>query len=163
MKDKMGDGLCCEWGPGLYTVTIDGETVITSDDANFLVKNIPFDVNTLQPSPLPSLSRSPTPPPRSPDNLFLIPIIDIETRGPSSSPSLSPTPPPTIHPTTRKPSPSPTPKPVQPLTPSIIIGERLCVSTYRQIEEDIISIVDSIQSESEKAHQLGGAVRLAAQ
>ena len=120
-------------------------------------------MNTLQPSPLPSVTQSPTPPPRSPDNLFLIPIIDIETRGPSSSPSLSPAPPPTIPPTTRKPSPSPTPKPAPPLTPSTIIGERLCVSTYRQIEEDIISVVNSIQSESEKAHQLGGAVRLAAQ
>ena len=38
----------------------------------------------------------------------------------------------------------------------------LCQSTFYEIEEDWISLVDFMSSDEEKAHQLGGVVRLAA-
>ena len=38
----------------------------------------------------------------------------------------------------------------------------LCQSTFYEIEEDWISLVDFMSSEEEKAHLLGGVVRLAA-
>jgi hypothetical protein len=35
MSDSFGDGICCESGPGSFTITVDGETVI-SNNGEFL-------------------------------------------------------------------------------------------------------------------------------
>jgi hypothetical protein len=31
MIDSFGDGICCEYGPGSFTITVDGETVISNN------------------------------------------------------------------------------------------------------------------------------------
>ncbi|KAL7535842.1 hypothetical protein ACHAXR_009140 [Thalassiosira sp. AJA248-18] len=159
VKDDMGDGICCEWGQGSYTVTIDGDTVVESDDSSFEVKDVTFVVKEqpsalLQPAlflPLPAgdATRRPTPRP--------------VTRRPTPRPTRRPTP----RPVTRRPTPPPTRRPTPPLTPQIVESipttkRGFCQSTFYEIEEDIVSLVESIQNDQDKAHLLGGTVRLAA-
>jgi len=46
--DQMGDGLCCKYGPGEWSVSIDGEVALRSDpmDSSFSERDFPFEVTT---------------------------------------------------------------------------------------------------------------------
>jgi hypothetical protein len=35
MTDSVGDGICCQYGSGSFTITVDGETII-SNNGEFL-------------------------------------------------------------------------------------------------------------------------------
>ena len=35
---------CCSWGEGSYSITLNGEKVISSDDSNFVVKDHQFAI-----------------------------------------------------------------------------------------------------------------------
>jgi len=45
MKDQGNDGICCKWGQGSYSASVDGNTVCQSDGSNFRAKNYRFGVN----------------------------------------------------------------------------------------------------------------------
>jgi len=79
IKDKSatGDGICCEWGLGSYTLDLNGERIVTSSDENFTVRNYNFFVDqaiiaeTSPPSPQPTTANptsaaSPNPTTRKP-------------------------------------------------------------------------------------------------
>ena len=89
IKDKSatGDGICCEWGLGSYTLDLNGERIVTSSDENFTVRNYNFFVDQaiIQ-------------------NDIVDPIDVAETTPPSPRPT-------TANPTTAKPTSSPSSRP----------------------------------------------------
>ena len=44
MRDLMGDGLCCDYGPGRATVRVDGAIVVRTGSESFKVKQYDFVV-----------------------------------------------------------------------------------------------------------------------
>ena len=92
IKDKSatGDGICCEWGLGSYTLDLNGERIVTSSDENFTVRNYNFFVDQaiIQ-------------------NDIIDPITIAETQLPSPRPTTpNPTPAPSPNPTTKRPTPN---------------------------------------------------------
>ena len=69
MKDKMGDGICCTYGPGKFSVLVDGKVLVTSDDSDYKAKNYPFKVSSssLAPKPTKKPTAKPTPKPTNSD------------------------------------------------------------------------------------------------
>ena len=45
MKDRAGDGICCDYGKGSFSITIDDDNVVKSNDADFNIKSYPFNIN----------------------------------------------------------------------------------------------------------------------
>ena len=92
IKDKSatGDGICCEWGLGSYTLDLNGERIVTSSDENFTVRNYNFFVDQA-----------------IVQNDIIDPITIAETQPPSPRPTTAnPTSAPSPNPTTRKPTPN---------------------------------------------------------
>ena len=44
-KSLTGDGICCEWGLGSYTLDLNGERIVTSSDEDYTVRNYNFFVD----------------------------------------------------------------------------------------------------------------------
>ena len=88
IKDKSatGDGICCEWGLGSYTLDLNGKRIVTSSDENFTVRNYDFFVDQA-----------------IVQNDIIDPINVAETSPPSTA---NPTSAPSPSPTTRKPTPN---------------------------------------------------------
>ena len=62
IKDKSltGDGICCEWGPGSYTLDLNGERIVTSSDEDFTVMKYDFLVSPPSPPPTRRPTSNPT-------------------------------------------------------------------------------------------------------
>ncbi|KAL9188044.1 hypothetical protein ACHAXT_006422 [Thalassiosira profunda] len=149
MEDLGGDGICCNCGDGSFKVTLDGTTVVESDDANYYQKGYKFDVD-----PPVAQALLPLPPPPTPRPTRR------QTRRPTPRPSRRPSPRPSRRPSPR-PTPRPTPRPSRRPTPQ---GQVRCFTTsiYDQIDRDIQRLASSIPDIAERSHFLGGIVRLAA-
>lgn len=89
IKDKSatGDGICCEWGLGSYTLDLNGERIVTSSDEDYTVRDYTFFVdhafvqnNIAETQPPSSRPTTATPTTASPT-----------TASPTSSPSSWPT------------------------------------------------------------------------
>mmetsp|Transcript_11617 Transcript_11617/g.24439 ORF Transcript_11617/g.24439 Transcript_11617/m.24439 type:complete len:799 (+) Transcript_11617:253-2649(+) len=123
IKDKMGDGNCCEFGQGSFSVAINGVVLIESDGSPFSVKELPFLIQP-ESSPSPSLSpltSSPSPSSRRPTELTILTPTSYfptsaptraqpssnRTGAPTSSPTANPTIPTSEIPTEEKSSPPP--------------------------------------------------------
>jgi len=92
IKDKSatGDGICCEWGLGSYTLDLNGERIVTSSDEDYTVRDYNFFVDHA-----------------FVQNNIIDPINIAETQPPSSWPTTaSPTASPSSRPTTRNPTPN---------------------------------------------------------
>jgi len=92
IKDKSatGDGICCEWGLGSYTLDLNGERIVTSSDEDFTVRNYNFFVDQA-----------------IVQNDIVDPINIAKTSPPSPRPTTAnPTSAPSPNPTTRKPTPN---------------------------------------------------------
>ena len=94
IKDKSatGDGICCEWGLGSYTLDLNGERIVTSSDEDYTIRNYNFFVDQaiIQNDIVDPITIAETSPPTTAANPT--------TANPTSSPS--------SRPTTRKPTPN---------------------------------------------------------
>lgn len=151
MGDISGDGICCEFGQGSVTITCDGEAVVKSDDSNF--EEVKYGFRTAPKELSANIFSNPDP-----------------TRRPTKRP-------------TNRPTPTPTKRPTKPpvLMFDVSISEfmqaesipvqtssnnspKKCFNTemYDDIDDDVASIVSQVSSAEERAHTMGGIVRLAA-
>ncbi|KAL3777650.1 hypothetical protein HJC23_005516 [Cyclotella cryptica] len=127
VKDKSGDGLCCQYGSGKFELTIDDVIVVESDDTKFKTLDFGFTVNakteapstprptnkpTTRPSKKPTKnpSKNPTKAPIQLTKPVIPPITPWPTYEPSNSPIMIPTKSPTTKPS-YAPTSSPTAKP----------------------------------------------------
>ena len=100
--DSFGDGICCDWGRGSYSLVLDGEEIYASDGQYGAGESVQFTIDAAidpppsPPPPVPPPSPSPVPPPPP---------------SPVPPPPPSPVPPP-------PPSPVPPPSPSSPPPPS---------------------------------------------
>jgi len=112
INDAFGDGICCGFGQGGYTVTYGGEQVITGGDFGD-TESTSFGCDATAPAP-PTTS-PPVPPTTSPP-----------VPSPTTSPPVpSPTPPPTSTPSSSNPPPTSSLPPVAPSPP---VGDVDCAS-----------------------------------
>jgi hypothetical protein len=84
VKDKSGDGLCCQYGSGKFELTVDDAVVVESDDTEFKTLDFAFTVNAKTEAP--SM-------PRPTNNATKRPSKK-PTKIPSKNPTKSPSPPP---------------------------------------------------------------------
>ena len=93
MTDSWGDGICCGYGDGGYSLQLDGTTIFTSTGAFGYEETTTFTVDVDTPSPTPRPTPQPTPwPTVVPGNPSAAPV----TRAPTSVPSSTPTPAPIV-------------------------------------------------------------------
>ena len=104
--DSFGDGICCDWGQGSYSLVLDGEEIYASNGQYGAGESVQFSIDAAiipPPSPvLPPPSPPPVPPPPPP------PVP------PPPPPPVPPPPPPPVPPPPPPPVPPPPPPPVTP-------------------------------------------------
>jgi len=84
VKDRSGDGLCCQFGTGKFELTVDDAVLVESDDADFKTLDLPFTVvpaletnaivemtepTSSKPTNAPTMSRPSTSPTYAPSDL----------------------------------------------------------------------------------------------
>jgi len=147
INDTYGDGICCSYGNGGYSVTVEGSVVAEGGDFSntevkeFVIQQVSSPTNPPNPSP----TNPPSPPPTNPP-----------TPSPTNPPSPSPTNPPNPSPT-NPPNPSPTnpptPSPVVP-TSSPVTSPNFCETFFLSLTTDMYGYETSFTLVNELAGKL---------
>jgi len=86
--DSFGDGICCDWGQGSYSLVLDGEEIYASDGQYGAGESVQFTIDVATdpppspPPPVPPPPPSPVPPPPS------TPVVPPPPTTPIQPPSL---------------------------------------------------------------------------
>ena len=120
INDSYGDGICCSYGSGSYTVEYGGVSLASGGQfTSTETKQLYGSCNTTPPptnAPTPPPSSAPVNPPTpNPTNA---PTNPQPTPNPTNPPTPFPTNPPTPNPTNAPTNPPPTPNPTNPPTPN---------------------------------------------
>merc|ERR1712176_186944 len=107
--DSYGDGICCSYGSGSYSVEANGEVLVSGGEFGS-VDTKTFQVSSGPSTPAPTPAPTPTPPTTSPTPA---PTPTPPTTSPTPAP-FSTVPAPTPHPTGKAPTPWPTHLPPTP-------------------------------------------------
>ena len=114
MYDSYGDGICCGYGLGSYTLTRDGVVIVTNAGEFTNEDTLTMCTGTASPTSTPT-----TPPTRMP--IPPVPTMN-PTKSPTTTPTRSPTNAPTGRPTTSEPTINPTSNPTNTPTASPTIA-----------------------------------------